>query len=103
MASTALQCRREVGLVFVYSNQSESLVSHCELWVTRWELDKFDLLPPLVQYKRFSEFTFFFSFFPFLLVCTVSATAYELYSWAYDGAKLTDIIQEEVKSYIYVV
>lgn len=53
--------------------------------------------------NAFLNSLFFFSFFPFLRVCTVSAPAYELYSWAYDGAKLTDIIQEEVKSYIYVV
>lgn len=31
-----LQCSRDVFLVFVYSNQKGSLVSHCELWVESW-------------------------------------------------------------------
>lgn len=44
-----LQCSRNVSLVFVYSNQKDSLSGHCELWVTWWELERSNSIFSLVE------------------------------------------------------
>lgn len=69
-----LQCTRDVFLVFVYSNQKGSLVSHCELWVTclrAGQIWSFASQSAEIVQNAGLFLIYILSIFLFLLACTV--------------------------------